>query len=967
MNQRLRLQSRLVYGYLLLILLGLLTWSNAGLATATDAATEASPAIAEQAIEQVIEQDLQDRPRALTTDQIPRVTLGEFIRTHPLLSATHLALILALIIMAWLFWLARVRLAETAGFLERLVASVPIGLYEADLDPSGAPRLVFLSARGLELIGQPGHANDLSEADFTRHMHADDVQRFIDSNRRAVAHRLGFDESLRFIIKGQPRWLQIASTPRARANGDPVWSGYLLDVTELWTTRSLFEAVFEQAPIAILLHDSKTGDVLDANPKAWQEYGFDSREAFLADQASTWLTAPPYTLEAAAARLRRAAEGEIVHFDWASRKVDATIIWHRVTLAPIRYAEQDSVLALCIDITQQRLSEQRLRESESRFRILLEHIPGVAVQSYGLDGKVHYWNETSERLYGFSKDEALGSNLLDLIIPPEMHSAVRQQLQCVANGGDLDDEELELISKDGRRIPVYSSHTTLRLPGSEPELFCLDIDLSERKRHEQALLSATNYDGLTGLPNRLLLSALMRQACARADRTGLPLALCYLDLDHFKPINDAHGEEIGDQVLIKVAKRLRRLVQGSDVVARIGGDDFVLLLDGIEDYTALEQRLQGLLDGVSRAMQINDRPLQINASIGVTLYPRDANEPETLLRHANQAMYEAKGFGRSRYRLFDPQLEDDLEQRRRQLLEIEHGLAKAEFVLHYQPKVDMANGRLIGLEALVRWQHPSRGLLPPLAFLETIDGSDLECQFDQYIIEQALKQLDDWNQAGFNWVVSVNIGGPHLLSDAFVEQVLQALQRYPSIRGEQLELEILESAAVSELDRATATLKRCRALGIRVALDDFGTGYSSLSRLRSLPVDVLKIDQSFVRGMLTDLSDYSIVKSVIGLAHAFNLEVIAEGVETSEHAVILLQLGCRQGQGYGFARPMPAAAVPEWFEQWQQSAPWQQFEQRRLSASESTLQVAVNTHHAWVKPRAKRPEHGEMGVDPRPG
>lgn len=775
---------------------------------------------------------VEDLARALRLppfEEIPRITVREFAGSHPVVSASVVAMILGLMVLALLLWWARTRLKEAAAWLERLVASVPVGLYEVKVESNGEPQLVFLSERGAALIGRAGASRDLTTQDFAANLHPDDLERFQRGNHEAIANRAPFDLDLRFRVGDQWRWLRVASNPLVRPDGVLVWSGSLMDVTE------------------------------------------------------------------------------------------------------------------------QRVAQQRLQDSEARFRTLLEDIEGVAVQGYGLDGSVIYWNRASEQLYGYSRDEAIGRNRLELIVPEEMRPTVRENLVRLAQGANFEAEELELQARDGRRIPVYSSHTVLRSPGQAPALFCLDIDLSERKRHEEELRKAANYDQLTGLPNRILLGELMRQAFARADRQGSALALCYLDLDHFKPVNEEYGVDVGNQVLAKVAERLRHQVRGGDVVARLGGDEFVLLLEAVGEQAQLRERLELLLDGVARPIPIDGASVQVAASMGVTLYPQDANDPDVLLRHASEAMFEAKRKGRRRFSLFDSKLEKDLEQRRQRQVELKNGLANNEFMLFFQPKIDMQTGKLMGLEALARWRHPSRGFLSPADFLDDLDGAELERRFGEYIVGQALAEIDRWNQIGFSWTVSVNISGAPLLDLQFAERLAASLQDFPSVQPAQLELEILETATVTRLDLVVPTLKRCRELGIRVALDDFGTGYSSLSRLRSLPVDILKIDQSFVRDMLADLSDYSIVKSVIGLAHAFNLDVIAEGVETHEHAAALLKLGCRNGQGYGFARPMPAEAVSSWLEAWQQGAAWQTFQIERLSAAETLLEIAANTHEIWLR------------------
>jgi diguanylate cyclase (GGDEF)-like protein len=446
----------------------------------------------------------------------------------------------------------------------------------------------------------------------------------------------------------------------------------------------------------------------------------------------------------------------------------------------------------------------------------------------------------------------------------------------------------------------------------EPELFCIDVDLSDQKEHEQALALLANYDALTGLPNRRLLGDLIEQMTIRTRRSGSGFALCYLDLDGFKPINDGHGHGIGDEVLVATAERLRRLVRGSDLVARLGGDEFVIALDGIGNGPELDRRLNAVLEGVARPVLIDRLELQVSASIGVTLFPKDSADPDTLLRHADQAMYRAKSQGRNRYSLFDVELEEAVEQRRGRLLEIERGLDAGQFRLHYQPKIDLRSGRVSGLEGLIRWHHPERGLLSPMEFLPALDRTDLEFRFGNEVMRQALEQLQTWATGGLATSVSVNISAHHLLGDGFVETVAELLKRFPPAGGGRLALEIVETAAVSDLQRAVTVLNELREFGVEISLDDFGTGYSSLSHLRSLPVDEVKVDQTFVRDMLVDQSDYNIVQGVVGLSRAFGLRVIAEGVETEAHLDALRELGCAYAQGYLFAAPMPADKVKSW-------------------------------------------------------
>jgi diguanylate cyclase (GGDEF)-like protein/PAS domain S-box-containing protein len=683
------------------------------------------------------------------------------------------------------------------------------------------------------------------------------------------------------------------------------------NVGELAVEERRLRAIFERSPAPTMIVDARSGALLDANRAAWELFGHESLRSLQAAQPNLWL-AGEHNAEQATQHLREAVTSGGVRLEWPCRHRGGDIVWCDATLMPMELDGRLCVLAVCLDITHRRQSDDRLRESERRFRRVLQDIDGVSVQGYGADGRVHYWNRASEQLYGYTAEEAMQSNLLDLIIPPEMRDAVRENLNGVSHGRDIENGELELMRKDGSRVLVYSSHTVLRRPGEPPELFCIDIDLSERQAHEAALDRMANYDALTGLPNRRLMALLLEQLIARTQRSERGFALCYLDLDEFKPINDVHGHETGDRVLVTVGERLRRLVRGSDLVSRLGGDEFVIALDGVGEGPELERRLRFILDGLSQPLHIDELVLRVYGSIGVTLDPQDGGDPDTLLRHADQAMYRAKAQGRNRFSVFDTSIGAKISEQRRRLKEIEAGLERLDFVLHYQPKIELQSGQVVGFEGLVRWQHPQAGLLPPLEFLPILESTELEAVFGEYVLKQALQQLEIWLAAGLDIDLSVNISGPHLLSQGFADRLEALLSRHPSVPPRRLELEILESAAVSDLERAVQVLETLRGLGLRTSLDDFGTGYSSLSHLRTLPVDEVKIDQSFVRDMLSDINDYNIVRSVIGLAEAFGLRAVAEGVESEAHASALHALGCHLAQGYAFARPMPAGQVAEW-------------------------------------------------------
>ena len=347
----------------------------------------------------------------------------------------------------------------------------------------------------------------------------------------------------------------------------------------------------------------------------------------------------------------------------------------------------------------------------------------------------------------------------------------------------------------------------------------------------------------------------------------------------------------------------------------------ILLADiaSAEDCTLILDRL---LTAIGDPVSANGVQITISASIGVTLYPEDNGDPDTLLRHADQAMYQAKEAGKNRYQLFDPESDRKAQTHRKYLETMHQSLLNQEFVLFYQPKVDLDDGRVIGVEALIRWQHPELGLLTPADFLPHLHGSHLETTFGEWVISTAMAQAATWHKAGLQMTVSVNVSANHLLQPGFFAHLQATLAQHPEVKPEHFELEVLESAAIADMEQAIGILLDCRQLGIHFALDDFGTGYSSLTYLRKLPIDTLKIDQSFVRDMLTDNDDLGIVEGVIQLANVFHRQVIAEGVETMAHGKKLRLLGCHLVQGYGIARPMPASAVEEWCIQWHNDKPW---------------------------------------------
>lgn len=451
---------------------------------------------------------------------------------------------------------------------------------------------------------------------------------------------------------------------------------------------------------------------------------------------------------------------------------------------------------------------------------------------------------------------------------------------------------------------------------NDGELLCylgLLTDITQLKLHQQEIEEIAYHDPLTQLPNRPLLADRMLQALARVDRNKDILAVACLDLDGFKAVNDQFGHNVGDALLIEVAHRLLSCVRSGDTVARLGGDEFAILLCEISTREHCEFTLQRILRVLCAPYNLCSESINhISGSIGYTLFPYDNSDADTLLRHADQAMYAAKQAGKNRFNFFDVREDKRLNANWQALARIEKAIQQQEFCLYIQPKINLKTGKLIGAEALVRWLHPIRGLTSPAEFLPLIEDNDISISLGEWVIQEALNLMQGWHEQGMDLPLSINVSARQLRQENFAERLLNLLNQYPALSPTQLQIEIVESAALDDLQTVSNLIARCKTLGVSFALDDFGTGYSALTYLKRLSVTTLKIDQSFVRGLLADAGDQAIVRGVIGLAKAFNTQIIAEGVEEWAQAECLLAMGCEVAQGFIIARPMPADEVVTW-------------------------------------------------------
>lgn len=446
-----------------------------------------------------------------------------------------------------------------------------------------------------------------------------------------------------------------------------------------------------------------------------------------------------------------------------------------------------------------------------------------------------------------------------------------------------------------------------------PQLLRAILSAVHRAELETKLHDMAHYDSLTGLASRHLLLDRLQQVISTIPRSDKISAIAFIDLDNFKPVNDHHGHEAGDFVLVELADRLSKALRRNDTVARIGGDEFVLLLTNIDNSSEYELLLHRIRLIINVPFNLpNGYCARISASIGVTLVDDTSVDADTVLRRADQTMYQAKNSGKNQIYYFNPEEERKIRKRRDMLDTAERSLKNNNFFLFYQPKIDLRNGSVHGLEALIRWQHPELGLLSPDRFSEVLTHTSLGITMGEWVLNEALKQLSFWAKYDLNVKISVNVSVPHLQNYGFTKQLHSLIERYDDVSPSQLEIEVLETSSIQDMERVVAILNECRQLGVKVALDDFGTGYASLSYLKKLPLDTLKIDRSFVINMLKDADDLAIVESIVGLSQVFGYELIAEGVETKAHEKALLNIGCPIGQGYSLARPMGAEEIISW-------------------------------------------------------
>ena len=593
---------------------------------------------------------------------------------------------------------------------------------------------------------------------------------------------------------------------------------------------------------------------------------------------------------------------------------DGSIRWIHDHAFPVRNANGEiyRIVGVAEDITQRKQAEEQLRQLNielHQFKNTLDQTLECVFMFNPDTLRFTYVNKGAMQQVGYSEHELM--QMTPLNIKPEHTTESFQKLLDPMRTGAQPSATFQTIHrhKDGHDIPVEIFLQLVRLEGQDPSFVAIVIDISERKQAEKRILHLATHDALTNLPNRNLLLDRVQQVLVHVRRNGGQGAMLFIDLDHFKGINDSLGHDVGDLLLKQVSQRLVSSLRSQDTVARQGGDEFIVVLPNVASPLDAGIVAQKLLTALLVPYQIEGKELHISASIGITCFPDDGMDADILLRHSDTAMYVAKESGRNNYQFFAQHMNRLAAKKLAMGTDLRHALERNELLLHYQPIVDMASNKLVGLEALLRWQHPEQGLIPPLDFIPLAEETGLIVPIGEWVLRTACMQLKAWQKQGYDVPqLAINCSARQFRHKALALSVAKILED-TGVEARFVELEITESILMDKSQEMVETLRVLRGIGLKFSLDDFGTGYSSLSYLRRFPIDTLKIDRSFVQDMTTNSDDASIVAGIIGLAHNLRISVVAEGVETESQRAMLASQGCDQYQGYYFSKPLPASEI----------------------------------------------------------
>lgn len=709
---------------------------------------------------------------------------------------------------------------------------------------------------------------------------------------------------------------------------------------DLRQSETLYRKLFKFSPHPMWIYDLERLNFLAVNDVAISHYGYSEVEFLSMTVTDLWPSEDrPKLLDSIP---RPGMEEPYCASVWRHVKKDGSLIDVEMTSYRLEYAGRPVEVVLAHDVTQRKQAEIDLRISAIAF----EAQEGILVTD--ADSVILRVNRAFTTITGYTAEDVVGRNPRLLSSGLQDSDFYVSMWDSIHNTGSWEGE----IWNRRKNGDIYPEHLTITgvkdSLGNISNYVATLTDITSKKRADDQIKQLAYYDPLTGLSNRRLLLDRLSQQLAHARRSGDSVAICMLDLDGFKQVNDQLGHKAGDAMLVEVAKRLQECVRKSDTVSRFGGDEFALVLSDLKKIGECEQTIRRIIARLAIPYQLDGNIARVTASVGATIFPNDGDTPDLLLRHADQAMYQAKEAGKNCYCLFNPSHYKQQLSNKAMLDKMSKALADGQFTLFYQPQVDCRLGKVVGVEALIRWNHSVLGLLAPSEFMPLLEHDNLIITVGEWVIAEALRQLVEWKTGGIDLKISVNVAARQLHQQRFVAQLKALIGHYDPDVAKRLIIEIVETTALEDIALVSETIRQCRELDIQFAIDDFGTGFSSLAHLKHLRVGELKIDKSFVLSMLHNPEDLAIVSGVIGLGASFKHEVIAEGVESIDQILMLMDLGCHLMQGYGIARPMPAAQLVSWLKEFEPDPLWKLPFTQAPSRDYFELLLAETNHRHWI-------------------
>lgn len=797
---------------------------------------------------------------------------------------------------------------QAEALLEQTFEQAAVGIVRTDLDR----RIIATNHKFCEMTGFS--KEELLGTKLRQISHPDDQGKDANERQRLVAGEIDHLQSERRYIRkdGGLVWVRrTTSLVRDITTGSAHYIFVVEDITARRAAEDSYRATFDNAPIGIM-HSTADRKILHVNPKLCEILGY-TREELLAMKTSDLL--PPDFRESDRPQyLEPLLKGELQSFSSERPFVrkDGGIVWANRTVTLVRDIEGKPLYFLRIieDISERKRAEDALAQERMMLRTVVDAIPD-RIYVKDVEGRYILQNAANLKVRGIDQlENIVGKTVFD-IFPPQQARRIHDEDQAIFNTGEplIEREGRTHFGAGGESDGETRWHLTSKVPlrdatGKIYGLVGVSRDITERKQSSERLAHLAHYDSVTGLPNRVLLHDRLGQTIAQARRNNWFVGVLFLDLDRFKLVNDTLGHAAGDLLLKQVAMRLTQALRPSDTVGRLSGDEFAVILSELISPQNAGLVAQKLIEVLRMPYDLDGNEVFVTASIGITLYPTDSDNIETLIRDADAAMYGAKSAGRNNYQYYTAEMNQRATEKLRLETGLRHAIERGEFVLHYQPKVDVASGKITGLEALLRWQPPDEGMVSPDQFIPLLEETGLIVPVGDWVTRTACAQIHAWREAGLTPVpVAVNLSARQLKQPGFGATLGRALAEF-SVPAELIEIEITESSLMENPEQAIVVLTEIANLGVRLSADDFGTGYSSLSYLKRLPLDALKIDRSFVRDITSDPDDAAITRTVITLAHGLDLKVIAEGVETKEQLAFLGQNQCDEAQGYLFSRPL---------------------------------------------------------------